>query len=79
MSRLRRIEECDRVFFVTTTLSKNVRPFALRGYELLLRILDDVRRTTGFLLIGSVLMPDYAHLLFVTRLRLPLPPSARRY
>jgi REP element-mobilizing transposase RayT len=68
MSRLRRIAECDRIFFVTTYLSRNVRPFSDSEYGLLLRTLDQVRSATGLLLIGHVRMPDHVHLLFVTRL-----------
>jgi REP-associated tyrosine transposase len=67
MSRLRRIAECERFFFITTNVSRNV-PF-LRPHEmdLVLDVLDNVRRGSGFPLLGYVVMPDHCHLLFETR------------
>jgi putative transposase len=66
MSRLRRIALTDRIFFVTTNLSKTVPFLRPAEMDLLLVILDAVRRETGFLLLGYVVMPDHAHLLFAT-------------
>jgi putative transposase len=68
MSRIRRIAQCDRFFFITTNLSRNVPLLRPVEMDLLLAILDAVRRSIGFPLLGYVVMPDHCHLLFVTRL-----------
>jgi len=67
MSRIRRIAECNRFFFITTNLSNNVPFLRPAEMDLLLGILGAVRRSIGFLLLGYVVMPDHCHLLFVTR------------
>ncbi len=67
MSRLRRIEQSDRVFFITTNVSKNVPLLRPPEMDLLLNILDDVRRAEAFLLLGYAVMPDHTHLMFATR------------
>jgi len=67
MSRLRRIAQIDRVFFVATNISRNVpvlRPFEM---DLLLEVLDALRSSLNFQLLGYVIMPDHAHLLFATQ------------
>jgi len=68
MSRLRRIAQSDRVFFITTNVSRNVPFLRPPEMDLLLNILDDVRRALAFLLLGYVVIPDHAHLMFATRL-----------
>jgi len=63
MSRLRRIESCDRIFFVTTNLFKGVPPLSPEERSLLLDVLGAQRAAQRFLLLGYVVMPDHAHLL----------------
>jgi putative transposase len=67
MSRLRRIEQSDRIFFITTNVSKNVPLLRPPEMDLLLDILDHVRHAAAFLLLGYVVMPDHAHLMLATR------------
>ena len=67
MSRLRRIAEWDRLFFITTNLAPNAPFLQPPEMDLLLDVLNTVRRATGFLLLGYVAMPDHAHLLFAAR------------
>jgi putative transposase len=68
MSRIRRIAECDRFFFITTNLSRNVPLLRPPEMDMLLVILDGVRQALGFQLLAYAVMPEHAHLLFVTRL-----------
>jgi len=67
MSRLRRIAELDRVFFITTNLDPNTPDLRPSEMDLLLEILDGVRHALVFHLLGYVLMPEHAHLLLLTR------------
>ena len=62
MSRLRRIETCDRVFFVTTNLAEGTLPLSASERDLVLAALAHARGTLHFQLLGYVLMPDHAHL-----------------
>lgn len=63
MSRLRRIEQCDRIFFVTTNLSRNVACLSPSERTLVLEILDVCRARMGFKIFTYVVMPDHAHFL----------------
>ena len=63
MSRLRRIEERDRFFFVTTNLAHGVAHLSAEERNHLLRILGGVRSVRGFFLFGFVVMPAHVHLL----------------
>jgi putative transposase len=67
MSRLRRIADCDRIFFVTTNLLKSVHPFSEEERDMLLELLGVLRSAHGFLLLGYVVMPDHVHLLVACR------------
>jgi putative transposase len=63
MSRLRRIEERDRFFFVTTNVSKGVAHLSPAERTLVLEILDVCRARMGFKIFVYVVMPDHAHFL----------------
>jgi len=63
MSRLRRIEQQDRIFFVTSNLAKGVPNLSAPERDLVLNSLSDTRATHGFLLLGYVVMPDHVHAL----------------
>jgi len=63
MSRLRRIEQADRIFFVTTNVAKGVPSLSPVERDLVLRMLGETRATDKFLLLGYVVMPDHAHAL----------------
>jgi len=56
MSRLRRIAQSDRIFFITTNVSKNAPLLRPPEMDLLLHILGDVRRAEAFLLLGYVVI-----------------------
>ena len=63
MTRLRRIETRDRIFFVTTNLARGTPELAIAERDLLLRQIVRQRAAGGFLLFGYVVMPDHLHLL----------------
>jgi REP-associated tyrosine transposase len=63
MSRLRRIEEQDRFFFVTTNLRKGVADFSPHERTLVLEILARCRDRMGFKVFAYVVMPDHTHLM----------------
>lgn len=63
MSRRRRIEESDRLFFVTTNLSSNVADLSPPERTLVLEILDTCRARMCFKIFAYVVMPDHAHFL----------------
>ena len=63
MSRLRRIEDTDRIFFVTTNLDPRAVPLAPCECDVILDWLGKVRDRYRFLLLGYVVMPDHAHVL----------------
>jgi len=67
MSRLRRIAEFERFFFITTNLSKNVPLLRPAEMDMLLEILQAVRGGLDILLLGYVIMPDHCHFLFKAR------------
>ena len=71
MSRLRRIAEYDRFFFITTNLSRSVPLLRPAEMDMLLEILQTLRHAMDILLLGYVIMPDHCHLLFKAR-RLPV-------
>ena len=49
--------------FVTVNLRRQVAPFSVHEYSLLIDALEGARRRLGFLLCGYVLMPDHWHAL----------------
>ncbi|HXM97553.1 MAG TPA: transposase [Candidatus Dormibacteraeota bacterium] len=63
MTRLRRIEECDRIFFITFNIARGVVPLSSEERELILIVLQDLRGARAFALYGYVIMPDHVHLL----------------
>src|SRR5712675_936642 len=63
MSRLRRLADQDRTFFVTTNLAKNVDSLCEAERFLLLEQLARQRAAGQFLLFAYVVMPDHMHLL----------------
>src|SRR5437762_3237323 len=63
MSRLRRIADRDRVFFVTTDLAKTAPDLTPAERDVVLDALGKVRTACNFLLLGYVVMPDHAHAL----------------
>jgi len=67
MSRLRRIAEYERFFFITTNISKSVPLLRPVEMDMLLEILESVRLGLDILLLGYVIMPDHCHLLFKAR------------
>jgi putative transposase len=65
MPRFRRIENFDRIFFVTTNVRPNVRPFNENERDIALEVLASARETSRYALAGYVVMPDHLHLLLV--------------
>jgi hypothetical protein len=63
MSRLRRIEQQDRIFFVTANLARGTPDLSPFERDLILDSLSDARTRQGFLLFGYVVMPDPVHAL----------------
>jgi len=61
--RLRRIEDCDRIFFVTTDLARNVVALSPAECDLVLEALAVHHCPGNFLLLAYVVMPDHMHLL----------------
>ncbi len=67
MTRLRRIEELDRIFFVTFNLERGVRALSEAERDLVLGTLGELRGADDFALFAYVIMPDHAHLLLWPR------------
>jgi putative transposase len=63
MTRLRRIEELDRIFFVTFNIERGVKALSDAERDLVLQTLGELRGPDNFALFGYVIMPDHAHLL----------------
>jgi putative transposase len=55
-----------RIFFITTNISSTVPLLRPQEMDLLMTILDSVRHSLHFLLIGYVVLPDHVHLLLGT-------------
>jgi len=66
MSRLRRIEQVGRYFFVTTNLIRGSPPLSPPERSLCLDHLRRARAKFGFALFAYVVMPDHVHLLLST-------------
>ena len=64
MSRLRRIEQQDRIFFVTSNLAKGAANLSEIERDLVRNSLSEARTRYKFLLFGYVVMPDHAHAVF---------------
>jgi putative transposase len=67
MSRLRRIEQAHRFFFLTTNLARGCRPLSPSERTLVLQDLRSIRATHDFLIFSFVIMPDHVHLLCYPR------------
>jgi REP-associated tyrosine transposase len=65
MSRLRRIADRDRIFFVTTNLARAVPTLSPRERDLVLEQLKRQHTLGDFLLFGYVVMPEHVHLLLM--------------
>lgn len=63
MSRLRRIANRDRFFFVTTNILRTNAPLSDLERTSLLEVLDSLRASGAFWLFGYIVMPDHLHLL----------------
>lgn len=62
MTRLRRIENRDRFFFITTNLGRNVAPLNSDERDFILSTIDQQRLRGEFFLFGYVVMPTHLHL-----------------
>jgi putative transposase len=67
MTRLRRIADRDRIFFVTTNLQAGVAALSSPERHLLLKQLARQHDAGEFLLFAYVVMPTHVHLLFAPR------------
>jgi len=67
MSRLRRIEQANRFFFVTTNIADGVSPLTADERTLTLECLRSTRARNDFLLFAYVIMPDHLHILIYPR------------
>jgi len=67
MTRLRRIEKQDRIFFVTTNLARGADPLSPPERDLILQTVALQRQRRDFLLFAFVVMPTHAHFLLVPR------------
>src|SRR5216683_6346967 len=63
MTRLRRIEDRDRFFFVTSNLARGARPSTPTECDLILTVLSRQRTLGDFFLFGYAVMPTHVHLL----------------
>src|ERR1700732_850610 len=63
MTRLRRIEDRDRFFFVTTNLARGTSPLRSTEYDLILNVLSGQRNLGEMFLFGYAVMPTHVHLL----------------
>jgi putative transposase len=63
MPRIRRIENFDRIFFVTRNVRPDVRPFNQEERDSILRVLSLTRERQSLSLAGYVVMPDHVHLI----------------
>jgi putative transposase len=63
MTRLRRIEDRDRIFLVTTNLARGVAPLTATERDCLVEIMSRQRLRGDLLLFAYVIMPTHAHAL----------------
>jgi putative transposase len=63
MSRLRRIEQQDRIFFVTSNLANRGPNLSETERDLVLNSLHEAKAIHKFLLFGYVVMPNHVHVL----------------
>ena len=67
MSRLRRLEDRDRIFFVTSNIARTQTPLVPIERDLVLETLATQRAAGRLLLFAYVVMPDHVHLLLAAR------------
>jgi len=63
MTRIRRIERWERIFFITFNLERGVHFLTERERDAVLQVLDAVRLKMNCLVLGYVVMPNHIHLL----------------
>src|SRR5258707_8682635 len=63
MSRLRRLEDRDRILFVTTNLLLTVRPFDENERDTILHVLSSIRDKQNMAIAAYAVMPDHVHLI----------------
>ena len=63
VTRLRRIADHDRIFFITARLGRGVGPLSSTERHIVLEYVFAERAAHTFLLFGYVVMPDHLHLL----------------
>jgi REP element-mobilizing transposase RayT len=76
VTRLRRIEVRDRIFFLTFNIVRGAATMSETEKDLLLTTLQSLRGPDDFALYGYVVMPDHAHLLLHPK-NIPLPKIMR--
>jgi putative transposase len=64
MTRLRRIENRDRFFFVTTNIARGKPALTPAESDVIVAVLLSQRQRGDFFLFGFVVMPTHVHLLF---------------
>jgi putative transposase len=67
MTRLRRVEDRDRIFFITFNVERGVAALSNTERDVILETLQTLRSPGDFALYGYVIMPDHAHLLLWPR------------
>ncbi len=63
MTRLRRIADHDRIFFITVRLGRGITPLCPSERDVVQEYIAAERAAGTFLLFGYVVMPDHLHLL----------------
>src|SRR5271154_4468409 len=76
MTRLRRIEVRDRIFFITFNIARGVPSLSDSEMDVALATLQSLRGPDDFALYGYVVMPDHARLLLHPK-TVPLPKIMR--
>jgi putative transposase len=76
MTRLRRIEVRDRIFFITFNIARGVASLSESEMDVVLATLQELRGPNDLALYGYVVMPDHAHLLLHPK-TVPLPKIMR--
>jgi REP element-mobilizing transposase RayT len=63
MTRLRRIADHDRIFFITVRLGRGITPLSPGERDIVQEYVAAERAAYKFLLFGYVVMPDHLHIL----------------